>query len=100
MTWLVLDMDDGVLRREPSRKAAVEWFMGHCDASRVLSRDHYRPGAYGYHVGHKPDDSTYAFIEHVTAAGRGGWDIDQPALYPHEDKPHEYVERPEEESSD
>lgn len=91
--WLVLDMDDGLLRRERTRKAAVEWLLDHCDAPQVVSRDDYRSGAYGYHVGTK-DDTTSAFIEHERAAPQGGWDVTQAALYPHEDAPHEYVPRP------
>lgn len=91
--WLVLDMDDGLLRREPTRRAALAWFMDHCDAPKVISRHRYGPGAYDYRVGSDPEDAVSAFIEREDVAPRGGWDPQQPALYPLDDKPHEQVER-------
>lgn len=85
--WLVLDMDDGVLRREPSRRAAVAWFQGFTLTDTVRERHQYGPGAYEYIVGvagGDPEENRGAFIERVDAARRGGWDVDQQPLYPHD----------------
>lgn len=38
MDWLVLDMDDGLLRREPTRKAALSWWMTHNGTDLVPRR--------------------------------------------------------------
>ncbi|MTD57173.1 hypothetical protein [Amycolatopsis pithecellobii] len=60
--WYVCDMDDGVLRKEPTRAAAVAWLIKHACAARVINRYCYGPGSYDYHVGHAHDDFTDASI--------------------------------------
>ena len=55
--WYVCDMDDGVLRVEPTRAAALAWWMRHQDAPKVLWRHRYTPGYYAYMVGHSAEDS-------------------------------------------
>ena len=95
--WLVLDMDDGLLRREPTRKDALQWWMRLQGETKVLERHTYGPGAYSYITGTSPNDNSGTiFIETEEAARRsGGWNPDQPALYPIEDDPFNMVDRPE-----
>jgi len=94
--WLLLDMDDGLLRREPTQKAALAWWMSKSETDRVLRRHSYGPGAYRYVTARRREvDNTCGgvFIENVDAARREGWEVDQAPLYPHKDKPFERVER-------
>jgi len=94
--WLVLDMDDGVLRREPTRADALEWWMHHSDAPKVLERHTYGPGTYSYVVGYdKEDNSGSIFIERSDRAPRGGWNIHQLPLYPSDKNPHVSIYREE-----
>lgn len=88
--WLVLDMDEGLIRREPSRKAAVAWCTGR-SGIKVLSRHCFRPGAYQYTFGWPGEDSGFGhFIEHEDAARDGGWEcLDDEAKYPHADDPYQ-----------
>lgn len=37
--WLVCDMDQGVLRRERTRKAALAWVMHHVNANKREAAD-------------------------------------------------------------
>lgn len=87
--WLVLDMDDGLLRIEPTRTAAVRWLLGWCDAPRVVARHTYGPGRYSYVVGgDDPYDTSGAFIERAAQAIQDhGWDLTRPPRYPHRNEP-------------
>lgn len=92
--WYVCGMDDGVLRQENTRRAAVAWLLEHHLADKVRTRYQYGPGSYGYTVGDDEYVAT-AFVERGDKMGNGGWDIEQQPLYPL-DTPnhHERVERP------
>lgn len=94
--WLVLDMDDGLLRREPTRAAALDWWMKHNGTTRVVRRYSYGSGAYEYVTavhGDADDTCGGVFIETEAAAARGGWDTMQAALYPLNNQPHVRVDR-------
>lgn len=90
--WMILDMDEGVIRREPTRRAAVAWIIGH-HGGRVLQRYSYGPGgSYEYLIGCSGEDNVVSyFVERADAAVRAGWDwlFDVPDLYPYPDRPHE-----------
>ena len=94
MSWCVLDMDDGLLREVKTRKEAVEWAVG-LHGSKVLERHSYGPGAFQYVIGYPGEDRAHSvFIERRdVATKRGGWDLDQEALYPLYDEPYRRVER-------
>lgn len=93
--WLVCDMDEGVLRREPTRKAALRWSMNHLCASRVLERYAYGRGSYDYLLGDGGGDSAGGVsIVRADVAARSGWKPDQAALYPVAGDPFEEVARP------
>ncbi|MFC9973518.1 hypothetical protein ACFVH6_21750 [Spirillospora sp. NPDC127200] len=91
--WLVCDMDDGVLRREPTRAAARAWWLSHEGAARVIARHRYMPGSYEYIVGQNVEDCASAFIVRSDVAHLGGWDPHQAPLYPHADDPFKRVVR-------
>jgi hypothetical protein len=94
-SWFVCDMDDGVLRREPSRTAALAWWLAHNDTVRVLARHSLGPGDYHYRVGATFDDSAGAWIMREDRMAVGGWDREQAPLYPHDGAlAHEAVPRP------
>lgn len=93
MTWFVLDMDDGLLRREPTRRAAVDWCK-HMGGPKVIKRHQYGPGAYEYVCGYDEQDHDGGkFIEREDAAAKHGWDVSQAPLYPYDDRPYERAER-------
>jgi hypothetical protein len=67
MPWLVCDMDDGVMRIEPTYANAVEWRRSFDDG---------------------------LFIVRADRAHLQGWDALQQPLYPYPDDPFERVDRP------
>lgn len=91
--WMVCDIDDGIMRIEPNRKAAVRWLTFHC-GGEVLARHSYGPGNFEYTMGLRgEDDSSGAFVVREDRLVSGGWDPDQTPLYPRAEDPHELVER-------
>jgi hypothetical protein len=92
MRWYVCDMDEGVLRVELSRRAAVDWWMSDQCASQVIERHTYGPGFYDYLVGYDRDDCASTAIVREDKLTRYG--ITTPPseiepLYPFADRPHE-----------
>lgn len=91
--WLVADMDDGILRVEPTRKAAVAWAASHACAP-LRERSHYG-SCYDYTFGHPDEDAnTCVFIMRADNAHWHGFDPVQQPLYPYPGDPHEQVDRP------
>lgn len=91
--WLVLDMDDGLIRREPTRTAAVKWCTD--QYGPVLERSG-RDGAYYYVFGYRDEmRATSYFIERYDAAvdpnRNGGWEkiADSVPMYPHANRPYD-----------
>lgn len=81
--WLVCSMDDGVLRAEPTKAAAKDWFAGFACASRVVVR-RLGPGDYEVRQAYEGQETlASAWIVRAGAGGvPGGWDPAQPPLYP------------------
>jgi hypothetical protein len=93
--WLVCDMDDGVMRVEPTRAAAVEWASSY--ACAPLRERHHGKGStcYDYVFGHPGEDSTTSvFVMRADHASRHGFDPVQQPLHPFPDDPFEQVDRP------
>lgn len=94
LPWLVLHMDEGLLRREATRKVAVKW--GTDWYGPVLHR-YGRDGAYTYVFG-DADRAQLLFIERYDAAvdpnRNGGWEsvADGPAKFPYADQPYQQNE--------
>ena len=94
LPWLVLDMDEGLLRREPTRKAAVAWCL---DWYGPVLRRYGRDSAYTYVFG-DTDRAQSLFIERYDAAvdpnRNGGWEnvADGPAKFPYADRPYQQDE--------
>jgi hypothetical protein len=95
MPWIVHDVDDGVLRVEPTRKAAIAWASSLAEATKVLERHRYASGGYEYVFGDSDGDvcgnynivrADLAYIAHIDAT--------QQPLYPFPDDPFEQVDRP------
>ncbi|MCX4799642.1 hypothetical protein OG497_37945 [Streptomyces sp. NBC_01242] len=86
--WLVCDMDDGVVRVEPSRAAAVKWACLHNDG-KVISRDPQGEGWYDYAIGPDRDDAVGVWIARADVVHRHGFDPAQEPWYPYLDAPHE-----------
>jgi hypothetical protein len=95
VSWLVLDMDDKVLRREPTRRAAIAWAERHLCAP--VRRGHRSAsGAYEYEFGpHGGDMDGSFFIERDDVALDHGWPVDVPPLFPFPDDPHLEADTPE-----
>jgi hypothetical protein len=53
--WYVCDTNAGVLRVEPTRRAAVNWWMRHADRNAVFARRIHATGYYSYTVGQRGD---------------------------------------------
>jgi hypothetical protein len=87
--WLVLDMDEGVIRREPSRRQAVAWILSHI-GGKVLRRHSYGPGAYEYSIGANAEACAGCFVERLDVAMANGWGdwFQIPDLYPDPERPH------------
>jgi hypothetical protein len=88
--WLVCDMDQGVMRVEPSMRAAVAWARSHACAP-VRERRNY-PGSECYdYVFRNPgeDSNTCFFIMRADVAHRHDFDPVQEPWYPYTDEPHE-----------
>jgi hypothetical protein len=88
-------MDDGVLRVEATRAAAVKWWKDHCLATRVISRYAYSSGYYGYVVGDSAEDGEDAAIVREDKLPRYGITTPPAAitpLYPHADRPHDQAD--------
>lgn len=90
--WLVCDMDDGIVRVEPTRAAAVEWACIHGDG-KVISRERQGEGWYDYHIGYKRDDCSLVWIARADIVHWHGFDPIQQPLYPFPDDPYEHVAR-------
>lgn len=91
--WLVLHMDEGLIRREPTRKAAVKWCS---DSYGPVLHRYGRDRDYYYVFGDK--DALYAssftiarYDAAVDPNRRGGWEgvADGPAKYPFPDRPYD-----------
>ncbi len=93
--WAAWDMDEGILRIEPTRKAALAWWMNLQGHSKVWARHTYGPGAYEYKTGYAGDgeDTSGVFIDRVDNLERAGLDPQQVPLYPTSGEPHTRVER-------
>lgn len=92
--WAVCDVDEGILRFEPTRAVAVAWLTIH-GAGRVLNRYSYGPGVFEYTIGHSEldDDASSCFVVREDRLAARGWNPDQAPLYPVADDPNERVER-------
>lgn len=90
-------MDDGILRIEPTRRAAVRWLCLLLGGT-VRARYSYGPGSFEYVVGAAGEDHCSAFVVRGdrVAAGAGGWDPQQVPLYPLGDDEFERVGRADE----
>lgn len=93
--WLVHDMDEGVLRVEPTRQAAVAWASLLAEAARVKERHQYGDGRYEYVLADSDGDvcGNYLIVR-ADVAHLGGIDPVQQPLYPFPDDPFEQVDRP------
>lgn len=91
--WLVCDMDNGVLRSEPTRRAARQWCLDHALADRVRQRHYYGNHCYDYVVGTAdPYEGDDFFVGRADQVARHGYDPQQPPRYPDPDRPHEPVD--------
>jgi len=91
--WMILDWQEGLVRIEPTRRAAVAWCTGYA-GHQVESRDKFRDGAYRYVFGYGDgSDSGFSqFIEREDIAHRD-WSeaLAKGPKYPYADRP--YVQR-------
>ncbi|MEV8344491.1 hypothetical protein [Streptomyces niveus] len=99
--WLVCDMDEGVMRVEPSMRAAVAWAASLACAPVRERRSSSGGDVYDYVFGHPGEDgNTCVFIMRADAAHRHGFDPVQQPQYPFPDAPDERVRRPDETDED
>ena len=83
--WLVCDMDDGIVRVEPSRAAAVKWACSRQLSNRIISRKRTGEGWYDYRIGDSPDDSAEVWIARSDVVHWHGFDPVQEPWYPYPD---------------
>jgi len=60
VTWIVADMDDGVLRRAPTRRAGVTWALAHFGG--LLLERHGYSGCWEYLFGFPDEGGDSVFI--------------------------------------
>lgn len=96
MTWVVAITDDGVLRKEPTRRAALEWAKNLIGGPRVRQRIQYVRGSYEYLLsGNEADEdwhSVFVFREDLIDVV-GVPAEERTPLYPIADQPFTYVDR-------
>lgn len=98
--WYVVDMDDGIVRREEAKAACLGWAITNLATSlRILPGKRKVGVLYEYFIGESRDDCKQVLIARGDAAAQSGFDIAQRPLYPYADKPHERVDREENEGS-
>lgn len=103
LPWYVCDMDEGVLRREPTRRAALKWLLDQACTTNVIERYAYGPGYYSYLVGSDREDSTDAAIVREDCLRRYGIDTPPDQIeprYPYSNQPHEERDPDELEATD
>jgi len=88
--WYIVDMDDGIVRRDPRKAGALHWCEGQAEG-RILPgpRKTLSPGFYEYFIGFDIEDCTQFWIARGDAAVRQGFDITQEPIYPYPDRPYE-----------
>lgn len=89
MPWLVCDMDEGVLRVAPTRKAARDW-AELCAGAPLRSMNHAKGSTcWEYAFGFPGEDSnTCFFVMRADNAHLHGCDAEQEPFYPYTDDPH------------
>lgn len=86
--WLVGDMDEGLLRVESSRVAAVKWAESHMAAP--VWKCHSSGTCYDYTFGADANDAEGPlFVLRADNAWRHGFDAEQQPMYPYPGHPHE-----------
>lgn len=86
--WLVCDMDDGIVRVEPTRADAVRWVCDHKGA-RVLGREPVGDGWYNYRIGYSREDYAVVWVARADVVHWQGFDPEQEPWFPYPDAPHE-----------
>ncbi|WP_030247981.1 hypothetical protein [Streptomyces sp. NRRL S-455] len=94
--WLVVSMDQGVLRAEPTSAAALNWFKRLHGCNRVRERRQYSEYDYACTLATDGEYAPSAGIVRADHVRAHGGDPDQTPLYPLADSPYEYVARPDE----
>lgn len=91
MSWLVCDMDEGVLRRERTRLEALHWWLDHNEHTRVVERFAYAPGSYSYTTaGLDREDRSSVYIGTEEGARHQGYDTAMTPRFPYDgDRRHE-----------
>lgn len=93
--WYVVDMDDGIVRRERTKYACLKWAKGMVEGDYVESgRKRMHDGFYEYLLGFSREDRTCFWIARGDAAQSSSFNLDQEPLYPYPDYPYELGERP------
>ena len=95
MSWYVADMDNGILRKEPTRRAAVEWAKDYSMSTRVFGRFKYGPGDYDYKLGNDEEETTSLHILVEKRLVLHGYDPEQIPLYPIPEDPYHEIDREE-----
>lgn len=94
--WYVCDMDDGIIRVEDTKSAALAWAKGRSGGNVLPGRKRTSDGFYEYYIGTDEYDRRQVWIARGDAALRAGFDdLDQAPLYPVKDDPYKRVERKE-----
>ncbi|MFF4777648.1 hypothetical protein ACFY05_32955 [Microtetraspora fusca] len=92
--WYVVNMDDGVIRAEPTKENALRWVANHWGVGAVQPGQHrLHDGFYEYYVGTSASDRRQVWIVLGVVLALHGWDINETPLYPHPDRPAERVDR-------
>lgn len=89
MPWIVADMDMGVLRIAPTRKAARDWAERHAGAP-LRSMNHAKGSTcWDYSFGYRDEDSNECFsIMRADNARLHGFKAEQEPYYPYAEDPH------------
>ncbi|MDX3100503.1 hypothetical protein [Nonomuraea angiospora] len=87
--WYILDEDDGIVRRESTRKALVKWACSKYDGRVLPGTKRIRAGHYLYAIGADRDDYRQVSVFRGEALTHTAYDLEQEPLYPYASDPWE-----------
>ncbi len=87
-TWYIVDADDGLVRCEPTKEAALGWCKGRAPGRILPGRRKLGPGLYEFLIGEGREGCSRFWICRADRLAVKGFDPGQRPLYPHADDPY------------
>ncbi|GAA3251365.1 hypothetical protein [Nonomuraea helvata] len=85
--WYIVNEDDGIVRREPTRAALVRWARFAYEGHVLPGKKRVNDGHYRYAIGADRDDYRLVSVFRRDALKHTAYDLDQEPLYPYPNDP-------------